>query len=160
MKEKTCRLTLAYAWAGRRTLTSVPWPSVLHMKASITLHCHRSCIHATRFPIHCKLETTQKNGCTPPPSPSELRLLAHRLAQSLATHWGRYIATPSAMKTTQFNQSFVVFHTLPTRYDVEKACTPLLGLGDVLFSALPSPASGNSLGAVHSYPQCNDHYVV
>ena len=58
---------LAYARAERRALRCVPWLGILPMKASITLHCNPSCIHATHFPTHYKLETGQKNACKPPP---------------------------------------------------------------------------------------------
>ena len=67
MKEKTYRRTLAYTRAGRHTLRRVPWPSILPMKARITLHCHCSFIYAPRFPTNCKAKMTQKHPCTPPP---------------------------------------------------------------------------------------------
>ena len=53
------------------TLRHIPWPSILPMKATITLHCHSSCIHAMRFPTHRNPETTQKNACTPLPRPGD-----------------------------------------------------------------------------------------
>ena len=33
---------------------------------------------------------------------------------------GLYTSSPNAIKTIHFNQSFLVFHTLPTPYDIEK----------------------------------------
>ena len=203
---------LAYARAGRRALRRVPWPNIPPIKASITLYCHRSCIHATRFPTHCKQETTQKNACRPPPKPGDAafgvlpspafgncmraahrqprgnekassfiyatrfsthcqpetrackqmktsakarqRLSVHRPNQRLRTHWGRYTAAPNVIKTMHFNQSFAVFHTLPTRYDVEK-CMDTSTKAKRRFGASPGLAFGNSLGAVHCHERCS-----
>ena len=62
---------LAYTRARRQALKHIPLPSIPPIKASITLHCHCSCIYATRIPTHRKPKTTQKNACMPPPEPGD-----------------------------------------------------------------------------------------
>ena len=71
IKEKTYKRILVYAKAGSRALRRLPWRNIPPIKASITLHCHCYYIHATHFPTYCKLETRQKNACTPLPRPGD-----------------------------------------------------------------------------------------
>ena len=49
-----------------------------------------------------------------------MRLSARRPAQRLASHWGRHIATPDALKTGHSKQTFTNFNVLPTQHDKEK----------------------------------------
>ena len=42
----------------------------------------------------------------------------------------------------------------------KKICTPPPRSGDAIFGVSPSPAFGNSLGALHCRPQCNENHVV
>ena len=123
MKEKTYKRMLVYTKAKRCTFWHIAWPGILPIEGSNTPRCHRpqrieacSFIHASRFPAHCKPETTQ-NIHARLPRDQATRLLAHRSAQPSATHWGRYTATPNALKSTLLYPCIAFCHTPPTRND-------------------------------------------
>ena len=82
-------------------------------------------------------------------------LLARRPAQRPATDWGRHTATPDALKTGHFKQTFIERNILPTRNDTKKvAVAPVPWPGDAAFGASPGPVRSYLVGAGHFRPQC------
>ena len=124
--------------------------SLRHHTASITLHCHRYCTHATRFPIHCKIETRQKNTCTPLPRPGDVPFDAF-----LGNSFGAAHCRPQYIENRVVEANFHGFsHFANMKCCRKMQLTPLPRLVDMPFGVSPSPACGNSLGAGHFHPPC------
>ena len=83
MKEKTCKRTLAYTRAGRRTLRRHP---PLLYRCNVFSHTLQTKNNIVKK--HARLRQGQVMG-----------LSAHRPTVHLATHWGWYTAAPNAIKT-------------------------------------------------------------
>ena len=83
------------------------------------------------------------------------RLSVRRPAQRPATDWGRHTATPDALETGHFKQTFTESSIFPTQNDTKKiAVAPPTWPGNTPFGASPGPAHSYSVGAGHFRPRC------
>ena len=103
----------------RGAIRSVSKRLALHCIATPILPLQRIFPHTMRLKQDRKLHSGLHQG-------QVTRLSARCLAQRPATEWGRHTATPNALKTGHFKETFTECHNLPTRYDTKKMQWPLL----------------------------------
>ena len=112
------------------------------IEASITLRCHLSFIHASRFPTHYKPETTQKHPCTPPPRPDDMPF--GMLPGPTFSNCVR--AAHRRLQCNEKTRSFIyvarVLHIANQKSKHASECRPPFRSGDAPFPASPGLAFG------------------